>query len=431
MQNSSSRPAVRKPRPSQATRPKPYEGFPLFHHASGKWAKKVLGKLHYFGQVAGDEQGAKALTLWEERRDDLYAGRKPRPKDQQQGATVEYICNRFLQAKEQQVQQGKLTQLSWNDYKATCERLAAEFGKSTRVSSLGSADFEKLQSSIAKTRGPVATGNEVQRVRVVFKYAFDDGLIDAPPRFGSMFKRPDRKTLLKVRAKQFVERGEKYIEAADLRRLIEAADVQLKAMILLAVNCGFGNSDCGHLPVSALDLDGAWVNFPRPKNGRPRRAKLWPQTVAAIQAALAKRPKPRTPAAEPLVFVTKYGAPWVKDDIIYGAITNAFKKLLQKLGMSRKGVGFYTLRHVHRTVSGRAGDQPASNYIMGHSDGTMAETYTRWQSEDDPRLAAVCEHIRSWLFGTAAKVAPVKPKSKAKKPAREKKSAGDQFRIVG
>jgi integrase len=373
--------------------------------------------MHYFGQVAGDEDGRKALTLWEERRDDLYAGRKPRPKDQQQGATVEYICNRFLYAKELQVQQGNLTQLSWNDYKATCERLAAEFGKSTRVSSLGSADFEKLQSSIAKTRGPVARGNDVQRVRVVFTYAFDAGDIDAPPRFGPMFKRPDRKTLLKVSAKQFIERGEKYIEAADLRRLVEGADVQLKAMILLAVNCGFGNSDCGHLPVSALDMNGGWVTFPRPKNGRPRRAKLWPETQDAIKAALAKRPKPRTPAAEPLLFVTKYGAPWVKDDVIYGAITNSFSKLLQKLGMRRKGIGFYTLRHVHRTVSGRAGDQPAANYVMGHSDGTMAENYTRWQSEDDPRLAAVCEHIRLWLFGTAVKAAPDKP-SKPKRPAK-------------
>lgn len=49
-------------------------------------------------------------------------------------------------------------------------------------------------------------------------------------------------------------------EAQELRRLIAAANVQLKAMILLGVNCGFGNADCGTLPLSALDLDGGFVH---------------------------------------------------------------------------------------------------------------------------------------------------------------------------
>ena len=45
---------------STAKRPKPYRGFPLFHHASGRWARKVRGKLHYFGKVA-DEPDAELV----------------------------------------------------------------------------------------------------------------------------------------------------------------------------------------------------------------------------------------------------------------------------------------------------------------------------------------------------------------------------------
>jgi hypothetical protein len=45
----------------------------------------------------------------------------------------------------------------------------------------------------------------------------------------------------------------KLFTAEEIRRLLDAAGVQLKAMILLGVNCGFGNADCGNLPLSALD----------------------------------------------------------------------------------------------------------------------------------------------------------------------------------
>jgi hypothetical protein len=34
----------------------------------------------------------------------------------------------------------------------------------------------------------------------------------------------------------------------------------LRAMILLGVNSGLGNHDCALLPLSALDLDGGWLN---------------------------------------------------------------------------------------------------------------------------------------------------------------------------
>jgi hypothetical protein len=131
-------------------------------------------------------------------------------------------------------------------------------------------DFAGLCVKLAKEWGPVHLSVTMQRIRSVFKYAFDAGLIDRPVRFGPDFKGPSKKTLRIHRARQ----GVKLFKAEEVRRLIDAAGQPLRAMILLGVNCGYGNTDCGLLPLSAVDLDGGGIDFPRPKTGVARRCPL-------------------------------------------------------------------------------------------------------------------------------------------------------------
>ena len=373
---------------SPARKPaKPHPDFPLFAHAAGVWAKKIRGRLHYFGPWA-DSEGA--LNRWLEQKDDLLAGRTPRPKTE--GATLRDLANAFMTAKKHLADTGEIALRTYTDYYTCCHQVIAILGKDRQLTDLGGDDFDHLRRCLAKTRGPVALGDSINRVRMLFKYAYDAGLIDRPVRYGASFKRPSKKVIRIARSKA----GPRMFEAAELRAILEAAPQPIRAMAYLGVNCGFGNADCAALPMKALDLKAGWIRFPRPKTGVDRRCPLWPETVAAIREALDSRPTPKRKEDAGLLFVTKYGQGWA------GAtsarpISAEFRKLLVKLGLHRNGLGFYALRHTTETIGGDTRDQVAVDFIMGHCRNDMASVYR--ERIDDARLLAVTEHVRKWLFG--------------------------------
>ena len=371
---------------------KPYGEFPLFPHATRRWAKKIRGKLHYFGPWS-DPQGA--LQKYLDQRDDLYAGRTPRVHGD--AATIRDVLNRFLTTKQHLVETREITARTFRDYHDTCRRIAQTFDAARLIGDLAPDDFEKLRAELSKTRGPVALGNEIQRVRIVFKYAYDAALIEKPIRYGPTFKKPNSKVLRAARNAN----GPRMFEPHELRKMLEQAEGQLRAMILLGINAGFGNADCGTLPISALDLETGWVDFPRPKTGIERRAPLWPETVEDLRHAIRNRPASRVPADSDLVFLTKYGSRWSKDTSA-NPISRECRKLLRQLGLYRPGLGFYALRHTFATIGGETRDQVAVDHIMGHARNDMASLYRERIS--DERLIAVTDYVRNWLFSEAATV---------------------------
>jgi integrase len=387
--NSIQRPQLRKSRKRKQKKPeKPYPEFPLFPHATRRWAKKIRGKMHYFGKWE-DPDGA--LAKYNEQKDDLHAGRTPRAEPE--GLTVRTLANHFLTHKRRLLDNGEITHRTWLEYHGSCERLVTAFGKNRLVDDLAADDFERLRSFIAESWGPIRLGNEIQRVRSIFKYGYEAGLIDKPTRYGPGFKRPSKKVLRLERAKQ----GPKLFTREEIHKVLTAAPVHLRAMILLGINVGFGNADCGTLPLSALNLETGWIDYPRPKTGIPRRAKLWPETVQALRESLAKRPEPKESKDAGLVFITKYGKSWGKD-IPDNPVAKEMRKLLDSLGINGRR-NFYCLRHTFRTVADESRDQPAIDHVMGHESPHMSTFYRETISDD--RLAAVAEHVRTWLFGTS------------------------------
>ncbi|MCA9050237.1 MAG: hypothetical protein KDA89_15985 [Planctomycetaceae bacterium] len=258
---------------------KPSKDFPLFPHATGRWAKKVRGKLHYFGPWDSPDD---ALELWLLQKDDLLAGRKPGGC---RGFTIRDLANHVLTFKQHQRDLGEITARTFNDYKRTCELLVSTSSRNREVADLQADDFTVLRTELSKSRGPTSLHNEIGRIRVVFNFAYQNHHIPEPIRYGAGFKRPRKRTLRLARAEQ----SPKLFEAGEIRKMIGSADTQLKCMILLGINGGLGNADVGNLELPHCDLNAGWINYPRPKSGIDRRIPLWPETVQAIRDSVECR----------------------------------------------------------------------------------------------------------------------------------------------
>jgi integrase len=385
-------PAGRKAKSNKPS--KPYPEFPLFSHASGQWAKKIRGQMHYFG-VWSDWRAA--LNSYDKQKDALHSDRTPRPDPA--ALTLKDVANDFLDAKEEAMNAGELSKRTYRDYSSIMEMMLTGIGARRDIADLEPSDFAALKSKLAKRNGPHRMCTIIQVIRCAFKHAFDSGALDRPIRFGPAFKRTSKKTLRLHRAKQ----GAKLFAPAEVRRMIDAAGPSMRAMILLGVNAGFGNADCGTLPLSAVDLKNGIIDYPRPKTGIPRRCALWPETIEAIREALENRPAPKREEDAGLVFITKYGYGWNKD-VNAGPVTQEMRKLLKKLGINGHR-NFYTLRHTFRTIADESKDQPAVDFIMGHEVPHMSSVYRETISDD--RLKAAADHVRKWLFPSAASIETV------------------------
>jgi integrase len=366
---------------SPARKPaKPYEGFPLFPHASGRWAKKIRGRLHYFGPWR-DWQGA--FERYEREIPYLLQGKTP-PAESTGALEVGDLVNLFLEQRLTLIDSGELKRQTWLDYKAIGVVLVKQLGRHTSVESLTPSDFADLRKHFAQGRGLVSLKNSIARSMAFFNYAYGERLIKHPVDTGGSFAKP-KKVALK---REKLARGSKSFTLDELTLLYKAANPQMRCFMLLGLNAGLGNGDIGQL--QRHHITGNWVNYPRPKTLVDRRFPLWGVTLEAIEAT-----RQTSHPDSPYVFLTKRGLPWFKDNGD-DPLSKEFRKLQVQCGLHRKHRGFYSLRHQFRSICRGCNDREAVDAIMGHADGTVAENYMEWAIEDS-RLQAVVDFVYRWL----------------------------------
>ena len=380
---------------------KPRKDFPLFAHANGTWAKTIDGKHVHFGAWHSPAKAeAKYKAFIEARR----MGQTP-PNDG--SIRLFELANRFLSDLHARLGNKEITVSYYADAKRTIDGFLKAIGSRVTINHIRPEHFAAYRSELGKYAASTAN-LRMAHVRIMFKWAYDNDLISRPVKMGTSFKRFDQRRAKKVRL----------FTVEEVRQMIEGASGQLKAMILLAINCGMGNTDIATLRWSDVDLVKGMYDGTRQKTGTARRCPLWPETVEALKVVQATdRPRAADPDNADVVFLTRFGhpvrrpVPIIKDDVVVGAQTMdalapMFQGLMVRIGLWKvsakgnaisDGRNFYTLRRTHRTWSDECRDHHAAALIMGHETGNeIASMYV--QHIDDSRLRTITDHIRSKLF---------------------------------
>lgn len=361
-----------------------------------QWVKRIRGRLYSFGVLSDP---AAALRRWQSEAPALEAGLGREASAPGEAITLGEVCGLYLQAKAAAVEAGELTARTMRDYVASVRLVVDRFGPDQLVEDLRPIDWERLLRSVPY--GPTRRRNWCVWVRMVFTWAHDSGVLAAPPRFGRAFRGSSARERRELRARV----GELLFSAVQCRDLIEAAGVQLRAMILLGINGGMGAGEIGRLPRAAVDLEAGVVDYARPKTLVERQFPLWPESVCALREALASRPKRAARGCGPLVFLNRDGGPWWRDG--EDGIGQAFRRLALSVGVRQRGgraMGFYTLRRTFRTIAEEKSDPHAVYRIMGHSLPGMTGIYVQRLGLD--QLRRVTDHVRAWLLSSGGEPEP-------------------------
>jgi integrase len=347
--------------------------FPLTLHTTGQYCKKICGKIHYFGV---DKR--LALQRYLEQASMLHSGKTEPIVANNKSVSLKYLSNLYLEHQHLRAAIGQIKIRHISDQKILLKDFAKFVGSNTLLSSLTTFNVQNYISRLIKNKRSANTiNNRIAVIKSLFNWAIENEIIERGPNLKAV------KKITKVKTEKPT------FSTEQIHILLGHADIQMKAMILLGLNCGFGCTDCAELKWENMDLKNLRVVFPRGKTGISRNLSLWPETVAALKDV---------PKQGELVFYTVRGNSWVrtihskdksgnekftKDD----AVSKAFSKLLKKVAIkTEKGVGFYTLRRTAATLAARSGDPFSVQRLLGHADLKMASVYVQDVSEQTDRV---------------------------------------------
>jgi integrase len=351
----------------------PVDYFPAEPRADGRYQKKIRGRFFYFGGHGIGRDSA--LADYQRVRHQLYSGEVAgaiHPHDYGTW-TLRDFGNKYLDARRAEVVAGTLRKVTYADLRYALLQFVRYVGTRRRVTELSPAVFTSTANHFKGSLSGCRWNHIVSAVNAWLNYSVAHGWIERLPVFG-----PDWK---KIPLNQ-LPRRDRMVSPDELGRLLDVCtSEQMRAMILLAANCGIGPTDLASL--RAVHIQGGVIRNRRGKTGIQRVAPLWPETLAAIEDWLTARV-----SNIPELFVTKYGRAWDGPDVVH-----EFTDLRRAAGFDMdEHWGLGAFRHTFSTVADDHGDGNAKRMILGQQFPGIDAVYVAGKRLE--RLREVVELVR-------------------------------------
>jgi len=347
--------------------------FPLTLHPTGQYCKKIKGKIYYFGS---DKK--QALEKYLDQATYLHGHQENLQKPTDDNMTLKQLCDMYLNYQYSKVQTNNLTARHHNDQIGSLKKLKAFIGQHRKIKGISTLDLQNYKRKLQKSYGSVYRLNlHISILKALFHWARKNDILEKIPNIDAISRG------------KIIHQEKFTFNPEQIAQLLSVADVKMRAMIWLGLNCGFGCTDCAELRWTDLDLANARVRLPRRKTGIFRDLPLWPETVESLK---------KIPKAGKLVFYTSRGNPYMqtllKPDgngngkyVTLNTITTKFSRLIKRSGLDLpKRTGFYSLRRTAATIAARSGDPFAVQRLLGHADLQMATRYVQDVSEQTDRV---------------------------------------------
>lgn len=277
--------------------------------------------------------------------------------------TIKELANRFITAQQANWRNPKTTLKCYKDWLG---RFIKDHPR-LKVADFTVERFAAWKISLKKRDySPESINHYLSAVRAMFTFAEETDLIE---------KAPKLKRIKNERIPQTGSKEKPLYTLGDLNKLLGNAELRLKTMIMLALNCGFGPKDLQDLTWD--DIKEERIILPRSKTGVCQTYLLWPETKELLDEIqqqrtmliirMAKRKVHHSDYGH--VFVTRFWKPWSKD-----AVAEQFRKLCKKAEVSC--YGFYRLRHCASTAMSLVATPHVHRKFMRHSQLQQQVTYT-------------------------------------------------------